>query len=171
MTRKRNLLCTGLCTATLLLAATGAMSAGKTQDPGTTGQNNKCWGKIASGLAQYDSPNYDSTTMSGGGMGMHSRSQTAADKNGGFNVSSNFFGNHQVDRKNDPTIGNAGRTGVGNVSAGQPHNTAPGDGGNGQHAVNNGEFFTPLVDPVTGTFMGGTGVPIECDLLDQNIAP
>lgn len=167
MIRKRGLLCTGLCTATFLLAATAAMAAGKTQDPGITGQNNQCWGKVASGLAQFDSPNYDSSTMSGGGMGMHARSQTAADINGGFNSSTSLFGLHQNDLK--ASTGNAGRTGVGNVSAGAPHNTAPGDGGNGQHAVNNGEFFSTLADPVTGTFMGGTGQPIECDLLDPSI--
>ncbi|WP_166802433.1 hypothetical protein [Microvirga pakistanensis] len=169
MTRKPNFLCTGLCTATLLLAATGAMAAGKTQDPAVTGQNNQCWGQVASGLAQFDSPNYDASTMNGGGMGMHARSQTGADINGGFNSTTSVFGIHQTDLK--ASGDNAGRAGVGNVSAGFPHNTAPGDGGNGQHATNNGEFFSTIADPVTGTLMGGTGEPIECDLLDQGIVP
>lgn len=120
----------------------------------TEPSDNRCWGEIAAGLAQYDSPNVTSD-MNGGAMGMHSRSEQGADINGGF-ASSGFIGQP--------------RAGVGNVSSGAPHNTAPGDGGNGQHAVNNGEFFSTFIDPVTGTFMGGTGEPIECSLdVDPNI--
>lgn len=122
----------------------------------TQPSDNRCWGEVVSGLAQYDSPNVTSD-MHGGPMGMHSRSQEAASINGGFATNSIV----PVDQP---------RSGVGNVSAGAPHFTAPGDGGNGQHAVNNGEVFVPIIDPVTGTFMGGAGEPIECSLdVEPNI--
>ena len=36
--------------------------------------------------------------------------------------------------------------------------------------MNNGEVLATVVDPATGTFMGGTGEPINCDLdVDPNI--
>lgn len=137
----------------------GLMAAGVVEaKPAAT--NNQCWGKVASGLAQFDSP-YVTDDMNGGGMGMHSRASQGATNNGGF--ANSDFG-----------FGPGPRDGVGNVSAGAPHNTAPGDGGNGQHAVNNGEFFSTIADPVTGTILtpgSPTGGTIECDLLDQNIVP
>jgi hypothetical protein len=70
-------------------------------------------------------------------MGAHSRSETAADLNGGFANSTNPFGQNQP------------RSGVGNVSE-DVHGVPPGDGGNGIHAANNGEILTALVNPVTG---------------------
>ncbi|MCB4825248.1 hypothetical protein [Roseicella aerolata] len=143
----------GLCLG-LTVGIAGAARAASPQDPGTSGQINQCWGQIASGLAQYDSPNV-TDAMHGGAMGMHSRSGTAAAKNGGF-------ANNPIAPITQP------RTGAGNVSKGAPHNTHPGDGGMGQHAVNNGAFFSTLLDPVTGTVMGGTGEPITCSL---NVAP
>ena len=82
-------------------------------------------------------------------MGAHSRSQTAADNVGGFANSTNPFGQDQP------------RAGVGNVSGGFPHGVAPGDGGNGQHAVNNGQGFSTVIDPVTGEAIPtGDGAPV-----------
>jgi hypothetical protein len=150
---------TKLFSASLALAAGIAMTAAAQAAP----QDNQCWGQIASGLAKYDSPNV-TDDMKGGGMGMHSRSTEAANKNGGFASDKNAFGiKFNVD---------GGRQGVGNVSKGAPHNTDPGDGGNGQHAVNNGEVLAPVLDPVTGTRMNGAGEPIDCSLdVDPNINP
>jgi hypothetical protein len=151
-----------LLVAGISLAAGIAMSGAAQAAP----QDNQCWGKVASGLAQFDSPNKTSD-MKGGSMGMHSKSTQAANINGGFASDANAFG-ITFNTENDD--GNHGRQGVGNVSEGFPHNTAPGDGGNGQHAVNNGEVLATVVDPATGTFMGGTGEPINCDLdVDPNI--
>ncbi len=89
----------------------------------------------------------------GGAMGLHSRSLTAAENNGGF-ASNGVFTIPQP------------RDGVGNVSSGFPHNTPPGDGGNGQHAVNNGEFLATIADPATGVFFSPTnpGTAITCSL-------
>jgi hypothetical protein len=142
----------GFCLS-LVLGLVGAANAQKAvaNDPSVGGQNNRCWGEIASQLAKL-------------GMGPHSRSQTAADNVGGFNNSDNPFGIHQQTNKE---TGNAGRTGVGNVSAGAPHFTNPGDGGNGQHAVNNGEFFTQFVDPVTGAL--GPSTALTCAALEPNL--
>jgi hypothetical protein len=140
------------------LGLVGPTWAASPQDPSKGGQMNRCWGEIASGLAQFDSPNVDEDDR-GGGMGMHSRSGTAAAKNGGF-------ANNPIVPIGQP------RTGVGNVSKGAPHNTHPGDGGNGQHAVNNGEGFATVLDPVTGTPMRGAGEPIECSLdVEQAVLP
>lgn len=113
---------------------------------------NQCWGQIASGVAQFDSPNYDSAAMNGGSMGMHSRSAAAADLNGGF-ATNGFI--------QQP------RSGVGNVST-DVHGVAPGDGGNGEHAVNNG-LLAQFIDPATGSFTGGAGQPIECSLPDPEL--
>lgn len=87
-------------------------------------QDNRCWGEAASGLAQIES----------GAMGQHSRSAKAP---------GDSFADGVIPIT-EP------RSGVGNVSSGAPHNTEPGDGGNGQHGVNNGTVFSSLVDPVTG---------------------
>jgi hypothetical protein len=126
----------------------GSVAAGNPQDPSKGGQLNRCWGSIASQVAQLDTSNVDAN---GGGMGVHSRAAAGQGSTFGDNVpfgtpfnSLNAEGNH-------------GRTGVGNVSAGAPHNTHPGDGGNGQHAINNsnsddGLGFSNLIDPLTGFF-------------------
>ncbi|SDB74932.1 hypothetical protein [Belnapia rosea] len=113
---------------------TYAQSTG-TQDPSVGGQNNRCWGEAASQTAKLGDP-----SVTGGGMGAHSRSATAADINGGF-ASNGFI--------TQP------RNGVGNQSRipEAPHQTEPGDGGNGQHAVNN-IFLTQFINPVTGEFNG-----------------
>jgi hypothetical protein len=134
----------GLCFG-LIVGAAGAANARKAaNNPAVGGQINQCWGQIASGLAQFDSPNVTSD-MNGGGMGMHSRSSQGATNNGGF--ANSPFG-----------FGPGSREGVGNVSAGAPHNTSPGDGGNCQHAVNNGTVFSQIADPVTGTLLANPGI-------------
>jgi hypothetical protein len=109
-------------------------------------QDNRCWGEVASQLAQSVDDDNDGVDATGGGMGAHSRDQTAADLVGGFGQNAD----------------GGGRDGVGNVSS-DVHNTDPGDGGNGQHAANNGEFFAPLLDPVDGS---GTGEVLTCSTLD-----
>ena len=103
-----------------------------TNDPAVGGQLNQCWGKVASQLAQQGRDG----DIPGGGLGSHSRSTMAANNVGGFASDINAFG--ITLSQLDPETGNHGRDGVGNVSAGPPHNTNPGDGGNGQHAINNG---------------------------------
>jgi hypothetical protein len=82
--------------------------------------DNKCWGEAASALAKL-------------GMGDHSKSS----KTPATTFRDGDFG------------GDEPRLGVGNVSE-DIHGVAPGDGGNGQHAVNNAQFFSTLADPVTG---------------------
>ena len=74
-------------------------------------------------------------------MGLHSRSGTAAAINGGFGQS-------------QP------RTGVGNVSD-EFHGVHPSDGGNGQHAANNGEVLTLGQNAVTGIRAGEEGFELE----------
>jgi hypothetical protein len=107
--------------------------------------DNRCWGKIASQLAQSVDDDGDGVDATGGGMGAHSRSATAAEINGGFATNS-------LVPITQP------RQGVGNVSKGAPHNTHPGDGGNGVHAINNGGFAVAL-DPVDGE---GGGEALTC---------
>ena len=127
------------------------------QDPSTGGQGNKCWGETASGTAKLDGP--DGTK--GGGMGQHSRSTQAANTNGGFASDNNAFGiTFNVD---------GGRQGVGNVSKGAPHNVHPGDGGNGVHAANNGQFFAAGLDPVTGLVPDGEPRLIPCEGAEPNL--
>jgi hypothetical protein len=141
--------------ATLVLGTSLGMAtsawAQASNTPETGGQLNKCWGQVASQTAQLDTP--DGT--SGGGMGQHSRSTQAANINGGFAADGNGFNiQFNVD---------GGRDGVGNVSAGENHNTHPGDGGNGQHAINNAGLAETL-NPVTGqrtTAAGGTDEVVE----------
>jgi hypothetical protein len=116
-----------------------AQSTHVEQDPAVKGNLNKCWGQIASQTAKLGTPE----GTSGGGMGQHSRATKAADINGGFAATGNGFGiTFNV---------NGGRQGVGNVSADANgfHQTHPGDGGNGQHAMNNAGLATVL-NPVTG---------------------
>lgn len=124
-------------------AVATAQTTPGSQDPSTTGQLNKCWGEAASGTAQLETP--DDTN--GGAMGQHSRSTTAANKNGGFASDDNAAGITFNEENED---GNHGRNGVGNQTR-DFHDTEPGDGGQGVHAINNvnaSRFF----DPVTGTF-------------------
>jgi hypothetical protein len=156
----------GVSATAVGLSLATAVWAQQPQDPSTGGQLNQCWGQVASGIAQLDTPE----GTSGGGMGQHSRSTQAANNNGGFANDNNGFG-ITFNVKEDG--GNAGRVGVGNVSAGPPHNTHPGDGGNGQHAINNsnetsGAGFANILDPVTGQFQTGP-VPedqhLGCDLV------
>jgi hypothetical protein len=147
-----------------------ASTAWAQQDPAVGGQLNECWGQVASQTAKLETP--DGT--SGGGMGQHSRSTKAADKNGGFANSENGFG-ITFNVKEDG--GNAGRSGVGNATRGSPHFAEPGDGGNGQHAINNssddvnGLGLSNTLNPVTGEFTtaaGGTAevVDLSCDVVD-----
>jgi hypothetical protein len=175
MTRKRNFLCTGLCTATLLLAATGAMAGKVTRTentPGTGGQLNRCWGEIASQLAQLPTDGIDAN---GGAMGLHSKDNAAPD--------TTFR-----DAFTPPDTNN--RLGIGNGTAdvNGPHAVAPGDGGLGQHAINNGSTttdgqvtffqgtpfaglgFSTLNDPRTGGPADPT-VSLECSLAPSNQVP
>lgn len=144
----------GLLSAAVIAGfATTAMAETHT-DP--VPQDNRCWGESASGLAHIEA----------GAMGQHSRSQKAP----GDSFADNFGGG---------TILTEPRQGVGNVSRGAPHNTEPGDGGNGQHAVNNGtsDGFSGLIDPVTG--LPASGDPDRIPLgedgcstgLQQNVLP
>jgi hypothetical protein len=138
----------GAASAGALLISATAAAAQAQNDPQTGGPLNREWGAVASRLAKESD---DSVT--GGGMGAHSRSTRAADINGGFANSDNGFGITLNSRDGD---GNAGRDGVGNVSRGSVHNAHPGDGGNGQHALNNADAAGRL-DPVTGELVGAGG--------------
>jgi hypothetical protein len=128
--------------AIALLALSGVAMA--QQDPSTGGQLNKCWGKIASATAQLtvNDPN-----IKGGAMGAHVRSSQGADRVGGFASTTNDF---PVNFNED-----GGRLGVGGATRSFPHFEEPGDGGIGQHAINNGVGDNGLglantFDPVTG---------------------
>jgi hypothetical protein len=101
-------------------------------------------------------------------MGQHSRSTQAADINGGFASSDNAFGI----TLSDNTDGSTGRLGVGNASAAPRdvggHETAPGDGGNGQHALDNAGPLSSTLNPVNGqltTNAGGTAPDVSSELL------
>ena len=161
------------CRAVAVLVSTAAAMmvgspalADNPQDPGTTGQGNKDWGKVASNVAQLSTEGStapDDSDANGGAMGQHARATTAADNNGGFANSDNDL-NIQLNVKD--ADGNAGRDGVGNVSR-DVHNSEPGDGGNGTHAVNNAEL-AGVVNPVTGEFTtnaGGTAEDVSGELL------
>ena len=106
-----------LFVACVALAAGIAMSGAAQAAP----QDNQCWGKVASGLAQFDSPNKTSD-MKGGSMGMHSKSTQAANITGGFASDSNAFG---ITFNTENADGNHGRQGVGNVSEGPPTTRPP----------------------------------------------
>jgi hypothetical protein len=131
------------------------------QDPAVTGQLNQAWGQTASKTAKLDTPE----GTNGGALGQHSRSTEAANLNGGFASDDNAFG---ITFNVKDADGNAGRQGVGNVSADAqgPHQTAPGDGGNGQHAINNGGTFASLLNPVSGEATPAAGGTAE-DVSDQ----
>ncbi|MBL8566770.1 MAG: hypothetical protein JNM89_13735 [Hyphomicrobiaceae bacterium] len=129
---------------------------------------NRCWGEIRSQLNQLETPE----GTNGGAGGQHSRSTTAANINGGFASDDNGFG-ITFNVKEDG--GNAGRTGVGNVSVGAPHFGVHGNAANGQHAVNNsndpdsGLGFANILDPVSGQFLapGETNGNLQCSLTDE----
>jgi hypothetical protein len=148
--KRRNFMRKGRALAVLVSAAAAMMIgspalADNAQDPGTTGQGNKDWGKVASNLARLSTDGStapDGSAANGGAMGQHARSTTAANNNGGFANSNCFI---QLNVKD--TDGNAGRDGVGNVTR-DVHNSQPGDGGNGTHAVNNAKL-AGVVNPVT----------------------
>lgn len=144
MSRSYTAIC-GLISAVLLAITSQLSHAQATNSPEVGGQLNKEWGNSASTLAKDGD-----SDVTGGGMGAHSRSTKAADINGGFANSENAFG---ITNNVKDGGGNAGRRGVGNVSRGQPHNTHPGDGGNGQHGLNN-SALSNVVDPVTGDLAG-----------------
>jgi hypothetical protein len=131
----------GMISAVLVVTPLSIASAQDTNDPGTGGQLNQAWGKTASDLAKQEDE-----SVKGHGLGAHSRSTQAANNVGGFASDNNAFG-ITFNVKEDG--GNAGRQGVGNVSKNPPHNVHPGDGGNGQHALNNANL-SEVVDPVTG---------------------
>ena len=148
MTYRKEILC-GVAAVALSVALASAAWAEQPQDPATTGQGNDCWGQTASGLAQLDEK---------ASMGRHSMATKAALKHDGFAATNGFGITFNVKEDGD----NAGRDGVGNVSKGQPHNTHPGDAGNGAHAENNntggdGLNFATILDPVTGDFGGISG--------------
>jgi hypothetical protein len=167
------------CRAVAVLVSTAAAMmigspalADSPQDPGTPGQGNKDWGKVASNLAQLSTEGStapDGSDANDGAMGQHTRATTAADNNGGFAHSGNDFGiQFNVKEAGD----NAGRAGVGNATRGAPHNSEPGDGGNGTHAVNNAEA-AGVLNPVTGEFTanaGGTAEDVSVELLEGTSA-
>jgi hypothetical protein len=151
----------GVAALALALGIATAAAAQQTpnkavNDPSVGGQANKCWGETASGIAQLSGLD----GSKGGGMGQHSRSATAAEKNGGF---SSGAGPVQLPQP---------RQGVGNVSADLdgPHGVHPGDGGNGVHAANNGQVFAQGLDPVTGLPVGdGEARLIPCEGAEPNL--
>ena len=159
-----------VCTAAAMMVGSPAL-ADSPQDPGTPGQGNKDWGKVASNVAQLSTEGStapDGSDANGGAMGQHARATTAADNNGGFASIDNGFG--ITFNVKDPD-GNAGRDGVGNVTR-DVHNSEPGDGGNGTHAVNNAEL-SGVLNPVTGEFTtnaGGTAEDVSGELLEGTSA-
>ena len=141
--------CLGTAAAvSLTIAGAGGAMAASPQNPSTGGQLNQCWGQIAGQIAKLDT---SGVNANGGGMGIHSRAAAGQGETFGDNPP---FG--------EPFNTNGGRTGVGNVSQTFPHNTHPGDGGNGQHAINNG-LFSSIVDPLTGAF-GSTFDALLCSI-------
>jgi hypothetical protein len=143
----------GAAAVAVVLGFASTAWAQATNTSETGGQLNRCWGKVASQLAQQGRDD----DIPGGGLGSHSRSTTAANNVGGFASDNNDF---DITLNEVNAEGNHGRDGVGNVSAGPIHNTNPGDGGNGQHAINNGRLAAAL-DPVDGQ---GPGEVIPCDV-------
>ena len=176
MIRARRSAMTAGGTLALIVAGFAAPSLAHAQDSnphpvdrdantrGTTGQLNVNWGIVASNIARLDTTAEGGT---GGAMGQHSRSTQAADINGGFANSDNGFGI----TLSDNTDGSPGRLGVGNASAFTGvggHDTAPGDGGNGQHALDNAGPLSSTLNPVNGEFTttaGGTAPDVSSDLL------
>jgi hypothetical protein len=156
-------------TVLAVITTAGLLGSPASAAPGDAG--NRDWGKVASNTAQLDTSHAtadDGSDANGGAMGQHSRSTEAANINGGF---------AGQDTDGDGDGGNAfgiefntdgGRQGVGNVSSGPPHNTDPGDGGNGVHAINNANAAGTL-DPVTGDLTesaGGTAPDSSDELLE-----
>lgn len=155
-----------LSAAVIFGFAATAMAQAAENDPSVGGQLNRCWGQVAGQIAKLDTP--DGT--SGGGMGQHSRSTQAANNNGGFAANNEEYGPNAFGITFNT---DGGRQGVGNVSKDPegPHNVHPGDGGNGQHAINNSTSgFSAVLNPVTGDATpaaGGSGevVDLNCDLV------
>src|SRR4051794_6747493 len=157
MSTKTKLFSASLILAASLMTAGGAQAAGKaisqadlaTNTSETGGNLNRCWGKIASELAHQ------------GGLGIHTRSTTAANNVGGFTASegdiTNGFGITFNELNAD---GNHSRAGVGNTSKGlnSPHTVAPGDGGNGAHAITNAGL-ADIINPQTGVLFDDPGNP------------
>jgi hypothetical protein len=143
----------GVAAAAILVTTSSAM-AQTTNDPAVGGQLNQCWGQVASQIARLDT---SGVAANGGGMGVHSRAAAGQGETFG-----DAFGFNT----------NGGRQGVGNVSGGAPHNTHPGDGGNGQHAINNSNDtvnsstggFSNIIDPLTGAFGNSSVTTLQCDL-------
>jgi len=128
------------------------------QNPAVGGQKNSCWGDAASGTAQLDEQ---------ASMGRHSMSTQAANKHDGFAANTEEGDNiFSITFNVKEPGGNAGRQGVGNVSASSGpggHDTHPGDGGNGVHAENNANA-ADVIDPVTGDAGGLSGdQTLACD--------
>lgn len=132
----------------LMIGGAGGAAAASPQDPSTGGQLNQCWGQVAAQIAKLDT---SGVNANGGGMGIHSRAAAGQGETFGDNPP---FG--------EPFNTDGGRTGVGNVSQGFPHNTHPGDGGNGQHAINNG-LLSSVFNPLTGAF-GSTFQALLCTI-------
>ncbi len=154
-----------MCTAAAMLIGSPAL-ADSAQDPDITGQGNKDWGKVTSNLAQLSTEDSDGN---GGAMGQHARATKAADINGGFANSGNGF---EIQFNVKDAGDNAGRAGVGNATRGAPHNSEPGDGGNGTHAMNNAEAAAVL-NPITGEFTtnaGGTAEDVSGELQEGTSA-
>jgi len=161
----------GAAVVVLSVGLAGTAGAGNPQDPGTGGQLNKCWGDITQQQAKLPTPE----GTHGGARGQHTRSTTAANKNGGFASSDNALG---ITFNELNTDGNHGRAGVGNATRGAIHNAQPGDGGNGQHAINNGNDglgFSNQLNPTTGEATpiativppgNGEVVDLTCDFVD-----
>jgi hypothetical protein len=139
-----------------LAGAAWAQTERAEQDPAVGGQKNSCWGDAASGTAQLDEQ---------ASMGRHSMSTQAANKHDGFAANTEDRDNiFNITFNVKDADGNAGRQGVGNVSADvDQHNMHPGDGGNGVHAENNAEA-AERIDPVTGDAGGLSGdQTLGCD--------
>jgi hypothetical protein len=134
-------------------AAHAQSSLSPSQDPSIGGQANSCWGTVAAQLAKI-------------GMGDHSKSAKAP----GFTFA-------------DTGIITEPRNGVGNQSRlpEAPHQTQPGDGGNGQHAANNAALTDPTksgfgvgLDPIDGGFITDPNDPhilAGCTDVAPNLKP
>jgi hypothetical protein len=161
----------GVGAAALVVASAGAAAQVERdpQDPNIGGNLNKCWGEVAAAIAQLDVPeqgtvyvNFAGETFvfdgNGGAMGLHSR-----DPNG---QGTTFFDSF-------PNTDN--RAGIGNATGNEagPHHVEPGDGGLGEHAINNGTSSTGLglsnfIDPSTGGFIVEP-VELTCSLDDGSL--
>jgi hypothetical protein len=125
------------------VAGTAHARSTGTQDPSIGGQDNQCWGNVASQLAKI-------------GMGDHSKSAKAP---------GTTFADNPIIGIEEP------RNGVGNQSRipGAPHQTEPGDGGNGVHATNNAILTDPALSPFNGFALDPvTGVFVNADTVNPD---